>query len=306
MPTVATPHLRALQLHFHEVIRARSGHLIDLHQVTLPKLRSPLPSQASAKWFPVPGMYGGFSYWGEQRGDQTILMSESWSRVRRGLGRAPRDHDRRQRTGGRGIRLKAHVAPFASARPINPTKGKPPTMTYSPQNLLLKAMAFAADKHRDQRRKDAGASPYINHPIALASILAFEGGIDDVNVLVAALLHDTVEDTQTTADELHVAFGPVVTAIVMEVTDDKALPKAVRKQLQVDHAPHASHEARLVKLADKIANVRDLLASPPADWSAARRADYLQWAGDVVAGLKGTHAGLEAIFLSLQAIEETV
>lgn len=173
-------------------------------------------------------------------------------------------------------------------------------MQSTPQNVLLKAVAFAADKHRDQRRKDAGASPYINHPIALATILAHEGGVDDVDVLVAALLHDTIEDTQTTADELRAEFGAVVARIVLEVTDDKALPKAVRKQLQVEHAPHASHPARLVKLADKIANVRDLQASPPADWTDARRDDYLVWAGAVVSGLAGTHAGLEAIFASLQ------
>lgn len=161
-------------------------------------------------------------------------------------------------------------------------------------------MAFAADKHRDQHRKDASASPYINQPIALASILAHEGGVDDVEVLVAELLLDTIEDTQTTADELRTEFGSVVAGIVMEVTDDEALPKAMRKQLQVEHALHVSHQARLVKLADEIANVRDLRASPPVDWTPERRDDYLQWAGAVVSGLTGTHAGLEAIFASLQ------
>src|SRR5881392_95982 len=122
--------------------------------------------------------------------------------------------------------------------------------------LLLKATAFAAEKHRNQRRKDVDASPYINHPIALASLLK-EHGVDDTAVLCAALLHDTIEDTNTTADELRVAFGEVITAVVLEVTDDKNLDKAERKRLQVQHARALSHRAKLVKLADKICNVYD-------------------------------------------------
>ena len=119
-------------------------------------------------------------------------------------------------------------------------------------NRLLQAIAFAADKHRDQRRKDANASPYINHPIALANVLANEGGVDDEAVLVAAILHDTIEDTDTTADELRRLFGRRITDIVLEVTDDKALEKAERKRLQVEHAPHISRRAKLVKLAYNI------------------------------------------------------
>lgn len=133
-------------------------------------------------------------------------------------------------------------------------------------NLLIRAAIFAANKHRDQRRKDTAASPYINHPLALADVLANEGGVDDVEVLCAALLHDTIEDTQTTPDELRREFGDRVANIVLEVTDDKSLPKAERKRLQIVHAGHASFEARLVKLADKICNLRDILASPPANW----------------------------------------
>src|SRR5207248_6449319 len=116
--------------------------------------------------------------------------------------------------------------------------------------LLLKALAFAAHKHRDQRRKDAEASPYINHPIALADVLVNEGGVTDVDVLCAALLHDTVEDTATTQQELTDAFGSRIARIVAEVTDDKDLPKQERKRLQIEHAPHISREAKLVKLAD--------------------------------------------------------
>ncbi|GEN98987.1 phosphohydrolase [Novosphingobium sediminis] len=162
--------------------------------------------------------------------------------------------------------------------------------------LVLDAAAFAADKHRRQRRKDAEATPYINHPLALATILAQEGGIADAQVIAAALLHDTVEDTETTPAELEARFGPDVAAMVAEVTDDKALPKAERKRLQIARAAHKSPGARLVKLADKIANLRDIAASPPADWDAARKADYVSWASEVVAGMRGTNAALEAAF----------
>jgi len=161
---------------------------------------------------------------------------------------------------------------------------------------LVDALAFAADKHRDQRRKDAEASPYINHPIALARILAVEGGVQDALVLRAAVLHDTIEDTQTSYGELAARFGSEVADVVREVTDDKALPKAERKQLQVEHAPRLSRAAKLVKLADKIANLRDVADHPPAQWALERRREYFEWAKQVVDGLRGTHARLEAAF----------
>ena len=162
--------------------------------------------------------------------------------------------------------------------------------------LLLRALAFAAHKHRDQRRKDAEASPYINHPIALADVLVNEGGITDVEVLCAALLHDTVEDTATTHEELVNAFGSRVARIVAEVTDDKALAKAERKRLQIEHAPGLSAEAKLVKLADKICNLRDVAERPPAKWDLERRREYFDWAKRVVAGVRGAHPRLEAAF----------
>jgi guanosine-3',5'-bis(diphosphate) 3'-pyrophosphohydrolase len=168
-------------------------------------------------------------------------------------------------------------------------------MTADPQALLLEAVAFAAEKHRHQRRKDAHASPYINHPIALANLLKREG-VDDVAVLCAALLHDTIEDTQTTADELRLRFGELITTIVLEVTDDGTLSKAERKQMQVRHAGTASHRAKLVKLADKICNVYDMVAAPPADWAVERKREYLRWAKEVVDELRGVHRSLEAIF----------
>ena len=168
-------------------------------------------------------------------------------------------------------------------------------------NNFIRAVAFAAEKHRDQRRKDADASPYINHPIALANVLANEGDITNEDVLIAALLHDTIEDTQTSEEELKKEFGSKITSIVIEVTDDKSLPKAQRKLQQIEHASHSSIEAKLVKLADKICNLRDMLCSPPKDWSLERRQEYFTWAMAVVAGLRGTNSKLEKIFDDLMA-----
>jgi len=148
--------------------------------------------------------------------------------------------------------------------------------------VIFKALEFASKKHRDQRRKDADASPYINHPIALAKVLCVEGGVTDVNAICGAILHDTIEDTETTAEELTINFGETISKIVQEVTDDKKLPKEVRKRLQIEHAPHASHQAKLVKLADKICNLRDIVNSPPADWLLERRQEYFDWAKRVV------------------------
>ena len=161
---------------------------------------------------------------------------------------------------------------------------------------LIKAVDFAALKHRRQRRKDAEASPYINHPLSLARVLKLEAGVDDIDVLVAAILHDTVEDTQTTVEELAREFGAQVAGIVAEVTDDKALPKPEKKRLQVENAPHLSPGARLVKLADKICNLRDVVDSPPAHWPMERRRAYFEWAKAVIDGLRGAHPGLEKLF----------
>jgi len=165
-----------------------------------------------------------------------------------------------------------------------------------PVGLMLEALQFAALKHRDQRRKDLEASPYINHPIALANILWREGRVTEPTVICAALLHDTIEDTETTPAELRKHFGGKIASIVMEVTDDKSLEKAERKRAQIEHAPHLSREAKLVKLADKISNVRDMCASPPAHWPMRRRREYFDWARKVVDALRGVHPELEQIF----------
>ena len=183
----------------------------------------------------------------------------------------------------------------STPRARNP--GQPPA-TAAPDALalVLQAASFAADRHRKQRRKDLHATPYINHPLALASTLAVEGGVTDPEVIAAALLHDTLEDTQTTASELREAFGRRVADMVEEVTDDPDLGNDDRKQRQIDHAPHLSHGAKLVKLADKICNLRDISRSPPSGWSLERQQAYFDWAKAVVDGMRGAHPELERIF----------
>ena len=159
---------------------------------------------------------------------------------------------------------------------------------------VLKAAAFAAEKHRKQRRKDV-ETPYINHPIQLAYILV-QADIEDPVVLAAALLHDTIEDTNTTHDEIEIVFGHEIANIVAECSDDKRLSKLERKQAQVDHAGKISKKAKLVKLADKIANVSDIDGAPPAGWSVERKREYFDWAKRVVDQMRGVHAKLEARF----------
>jgi guanosine-3',5'-bis(diphosphate) 3'-pyrophosphohydrolase len=152
-------------------------------------------------------------------------------------------------------------------------------------SLILRTAAFAADKHRHQRRKDYARTPYINHPLAVARVLAEEGSIKDPEILAAAILHDTLEDTETSRREVEREFGARIAALVSEVTDDKSLPKQRRKQLQIDHAPMKSKGAALIKVADKICNLRDLRDSPPKHWTAERRQRYRRWASDVVTAL---------------------
>lgn len=161
---------------------------------------------------------------------------------------------------------------------------------------LLKALAFAAEKHRDQRRKDVTASPYINHPIAVAAVLTMEGHVSDETTLLAAVLHDTVEDTETTFAELEDHFGPEVAELVRELTDDKSLDKAERKRLQIEHSRNSSAAAKQLKIADKICNVRDVTDNPPANWSLERRRDYLTWSENVIAGCRGVNQALERAY----------
>jgi guanosine-3',5'-bis(diphosphate) 3'-pyrophosphohydrolase len=162
--------------------------------------------------------------------------------------------------------------------------------------VLLKALQFSACKHQEQRRKDVDGSPYINHPIAVATLLAEVGGVTDVVALVAAILHDTLEDTNTTPEELEQHFGRDVRDVVEELTDDKRLHKEVRKQLQIKHAPRLSARAKVIKLADKVCNIRDVTDRPPVGWPLKRRKDYLDWTEKVVQGCRGTNQSLECCY----------
>ena len=168
-------------------------------------------------------------------------------------------------------------------------------------SLMLKALKFAAIRHRDQRRKDKQASPYINHPITVVSTLWETGGIRDVTTLVAGILHDIIEDTDTSTEELTAEFGAEICQIVKELTDDKQLPKPVRKRLQLQNVAELSTRARHVRIADKISNLEDILHSPPANWSLERRREYVEWAGKVIDGLRGSNNALEKYFGELFA-----
>jgi len=161
---------------------------------------------------------------------------------------------------------------------------------------LLGAMRFAAQKHSRQRRKDSEATPYINHPIAVAEILARIGKVTDLQTLQAAVLHDTIEDTQTTPQELDNDFGQEVRVLVQELTDEKSLPKQERKRLQIEHASHLSTRAKQIKIADKICNLSDITVTQPADWPLQRKRDYLDWAERVVFGCRGWNPHLEDHF----------
>lgn len=158
--------------------------------------------------------------------------------------------------------------------------------------VLFEALSYASKMHARQRRKDKEASPYINHPIDVANILVTVGNIQDTSVLAAAILHDTVEDTEASEADLIERFGEDIASLVMECTDDKSLPKDRRKQLQIEHAPHKSPRAKHIKIADKISNVRDLSSSPPKDWPTERVREYLDWSEKVVNGLGETNQDL--------------
>lgn len=158
--------------------------------------------------------------------------------------------------------------------------------------VLFEALSYASKMHAQQRRKDKEASPYINHPIDVANILVTVGNIQDTSVLAAAILHDTIEDTEASEADLIERFGEDIASLVMECTDDKSLPKDRRKQLQIEHAPHKSPRAKHIKIADKISNVRDLSSSPPKDWPTERVREYLDWSEKVVNGLGETNQDL--------------
>ena len=162
--------------------------------------------------------------------------------------------------------------------------------------LVIRAAHFAADKHRDQRRKGVRNTPYINHPLEVAERLHRVAGIDDPEILAAAILHDTIEDTETTRAELSRLFGNRIAAIVSELSDDKGLTWQERKRLEIDHARHLTDTGKLIKLSDKTSNVSDTVSNPPGEWTLSRRRDYLEFARLVADGCRGTNAALDAEF----------
>lgn len=161
---------------------------------------------------------------------------------------------------------------------------------------LVTAAHYAARQHGTQKRKGANEEPYIVHPLEVARLLSAIGGVHDPEVLIAAILHDTVEDTDASESDIEEMFGERVCSIVMEVTDDKSLPKAERKKLQEEHAPHLSHEAKQLKMCDKISNIADILENPPSDWPLERKIEYVDWGERVFAGLRGANERLERHF----------
>lgn len=161
---------------------------------------------------------------------------------------------------------------------------------------VLRAADTAARWHVHQRRKGIAQEPYINHLLEVASLVAEATNGSDPTVVIAALLHDAVEDQGATSETVAMEFGQHVADIVMEVTDDKTLPKDERKRRQVENAEDKSREGKLIKLADKTSNLRTVAASPAADWSVKRRLEYIEWVKNVVAGLRGTSPWLEQQF----------
>jgi len=158
--------------------------------------------------------------------------------------------------------------------------------------ILLRAANFAAHKHRLQKRKDKDQTPYINHPLEVSNFLS-QAGVVDIDTLVAGLLHDTIEDTDTKIDEIVEFFGENVANIVMECTDNKSLPKVQRKKLQIEHAEHISIPAKLVKMADKYSNLKDLKTNPPQSWTAAEINGYANWSYAVFLKLRGHNKQLD-------------
>jgi (p)ppGpp synthase/HD superfamily hydrolase len=163
--------------------------------------------------------------------------------------------------------------------------------------LISRAWHFSAQRHASQRRKGRAQEPYVNHLAEVAELVATATEQQqDANLVAAAVLHDTVEDTATLLTELASVFNADIANLVAEVTDDKSLEKAVRKKLQVEHAAAKSERAKIIKLADKTSNLRSILKSPPENWDLQRRQEYLDWALDVAKGLRGVNVWLEAQF----------
>ncbi|MBY0528630.1 MAG: HD domain-containing protein [Rhabdochlamydiaceae bacterium] len=166
-------------------------------------------------------------------------------------------------------------------------------MTTSDIDQILSAVSFAAEKHKLQVRKNAEKTPYISHPIGVALHLMDIGQVRDVSVIIGALLHDTIEDTETTYSEIETLFGKDVANYVKEVTDDKSLAREQRKRGQIISAAKKSVGAAQIKLADKFYNLTDLFENPPPDWTRERIDQYYQWAKSVVDRLPASNQHLK-------------
>jgi guanosine-3',5'-bis(diphosphate) 3'-pyrophosphohydrolase len=162
--------------------------------------------------------------------------------------------------------------------------------------LVSSAADLAARRHNGMARKGRGSEPYINHLAEVANILAEVTDGADAGLVAAGWLHDTVEDTGTTREELAQKFGERVAALVVEVTDDMSLPKTKRREMQIESAPHKSPGAKLIKIADKISNIRARVHSNPTTEERADLTDYVDWAEQVVAGCRGGNAALDRMF----------
>ena len=171
-------------------------------------------------------------------------------------------------------------------------------MIQSEMAKIVRAAYFAGEKHKDQRRSDKEETPYINHPLELASILVDEGRVDEVDVICAALLHDTIEDTNTTFEELESLFGSVVTNIVREVSNDMTLSSVDRRKKEAESIPFLSRKAKLVKLADKIANIRDISTMPPVGWNLEKKEAYFDFSLSIAERAKDASHVLYEVFVN--------
>uniref|UniRef100_A0A8R1XYA5 Guanosine-3',5'-bis(diphosphate) 3'-pyrophosphohydrolase MESH1 n=1 Tax=Onchocerca volvulus TaxID=6282 RepID=A0A8R1XYA5_ONCVO len=160
-------------------------------------------------------------------------------------------------------------------------------------SLIIKAVDLAARRHRKQRRKDATQTPYVNHPIGVAYILTNEGQITDTATVIAAILHDTVEDTKTTDEEIRRMFGDEIADIVKECTVVKSIKREIRMKSQLEKASKLSRKAKLVQLADKLYNIRDIERCTPCGWTKQHVAEYISFAKDLLSNIRGTHDYLE-------------
>lgn len=173
-------------------------------------------------------------------------------------------------------------------------------------NKFVKAVKVASTAHKFQMRKD-GVTPFICHPIIVADLISSVGGVQNEDILAAAILHDIIEDTPTSYEEVKSMFGSTIANIIMECSDDKSLLKAERKLIQVAEARYKSYAAKIVKLADKIANMNDILNNPPTTWDKDRKLAYFDWSKEVVdAGLRGNNPNLESMFDDVYSMKKMI